>query len=155
MLAFNSDITHEYLKSILSYDKESGIFSWIKSGKIAGSVNSVGYVLIKILGRSYKAHRLAFLYMTNEWPLEIVDHINRIRNDNRWGNLRSSSILSNYENRNNNVSGQVGVYWDKNRSKWHARSQRSGKSIHIGYFEKDEYEKACNAYMEYFTKEAV
>jgi len=89
--------------------------------KIAGSVNNLGYVKIKLNGKSYAAHRLAFLYVTGSWPENQVDHINRIRTDNRWENLRKASNAENMLNtvlHKNNISGVPGITWDKILKMW-------------------------------------
>jgi hypothetical protein len=113
-------MNQEYLKSILNYDAETGLFTWkVKMGslatigKVAGSLHREGYICIMILGKEYKAHRLAFLYMTGSFP-NIVDHINSVKNDNRWENLRECSKLENAHNRvisPLNTTGIKGVTW--------------------------------------------
>jgi hypothetical protein len=102
-------ITQEQLKALLSYDKDSGDFFWrvnmkgrggaVKIGKMAGSKDSKGKLQIKIFGRIYFAHRLAFLYMEGKFPENHVDHINRNHTDNRWCNLRHATIEQNMMNR--------------------------------------------------------
>ena len=72
--------------------------------------------------------------MTGGFPIE-VDHINRIRTDNRWSNLRAVTSEMNQRNKpknKNNTSGTVGVYWHKGRSKWVARIGKN--SIYLGIF---------------------
>ena len=116
------------LKEVLTYEPESGIFirnidiKHFKAGTIAGTVN-YGYINIGIDGKSYGAHRLAYLYMEGHMPEE-VDHDNHIRNDNRWLNLNASSKGHNAKNhtkQSNNTSGVVGVSWSKKAKKWNAR----------------------------------
>jgi len=80
-------------------------------------------------------HRLAWLYMTGEWPENQIDHINHIGTDNRWVNLRDTD--ENPMNRGmqgNNTSGFTGVSWHKYGKKWQAEMQVGGEHIHIGYF---------------------
>lgn len=90
-------LTHEELVSQLEYNPETGVFIWkvrkpkIRPGLVAGNLHSKGYIHITICGREYKAHHLAWFYMTGElppYPEKVVDHKNRIKNDNRWENLR-------------------------------------------------------------------
>jgi hypothetical protein len=92
----------EVAEKLLAYDPETGDFLWRKSrsrvaraGDIAGSEDGQGYVVIMVNQRHYQAHRLAFLFMTGKWPVGVIDHINTIRNDNRWCNLRELSRLEN------------------------------------------------------------
>ena len=96
--------TQEELKSLLNYDDKTGIFTWrkssgpVKSGSVAGYVNEKGYILIGIKGKSYRAHRLAWLYVTGEHPVNVIDHINGVRDDNRLSNLRSCTQKENINN---------------------------------------------------------
>lgn len=138
------ELTAEYLRSILNYDQETGIFTWkvstsrrVKAGDVAGSLGGAGYLNIKLQSRLHLAHRLAWLYMHSNWPTGQIDHINRIRTDNRIVNLRDVSNKQNHQNRSKsstNTSGHTGVYWNKQRSKWVARIKHNQKQIHLGYF---------------------
>jgi len=137
-------LTQKYLKSILHYDKEIGVFTWLKPsyqkqsfiGKTAGTISAVGYIAIGIDAKIYSGHRLAFLYMTGEMPTE-VDHINRDPSDNRWSNLRSVTKSQNSLNRKmrpDNTSGYRGVVWHKRVNQWQARINVDGNRKHLGYF---------------------
>jgi len=121
-------VSYEYLKSILKYDPENGIFTWLvsrggtKIGDIAGSTGSHGYVHIQICRKIYKAHRLAFLYMKGDWPEYAIDHINGIKNDNRFCNLREASCSDNQKNRGvrkHSTTGVTGVYLNKITGKYY------------------------------------
>jgi hypothetical protein len=104
---------------------------------VAGSVNGEGYLLIKLQRRSYKAHRLAWLYVCGVWPEDQLDHINRNRSDNRISNLREVTNKQNLQNAgkySHNTSGHSGVSWHKQRSKWVAQIKHNHKVIHLGYF---------------------
>ena len=82
------------LKNYLRYDPDTGVFTRRKAwgrrpaGSVIDSINSHGYVQISVAGRSYTAQRLAWLYVYGTWPDGVIDHINRVRNDNRIANLR-------------------------------------------------------------------
>lgn len=147
------------IRSLLNYDADTGVFTWreaagrwgrIPAGSIAGTSNKKnGYREIWVDGRLYKAHRLAWLYMTCEWPKEEIDHINRIRDDNRFSNLRECSSAENMQNKNlyrSNTSGIAGVHWRKNCGKWQARIGVKGKRISLGHF--DSPIEASNIYAE-------
>jgi hypothetical protein len=103
-------ITQKYLKEIVHYDPDTGIFTWtinrkkVSAGAVAGH-NCNGYVSLSINNKNYRAHRLAFLYMTGEWPEFVVDHVNRIRSDNRWCNLRDVTQQVNSTNKINHNNG--------------------------------------------------
>lgn len=127
------DITAEELRRLLSYDAQTGLFTWLtgqRQNKIAG--HSHGYVRISIKNRLYCAHRLAWLYIYGEWPKKELDHINRIKNDNRIVNLRESTRSENAQNviaHKDNASGVRGILWDKSRCKWVAELTIDGKLV--------------------------
>ena len=119
-------ITIEQLKEVLEYNHDTGVFNWIKRngprakvGDVAGC-KSDGYIVIKINRKRHPAHRLAYLYMTGNFPENLIDHINHIRDDNRWANLRDATNSQNGSNRvkgKNNTSGYKGVRWNKTTKK--------------------------------------
>ncbi|MFU7071295.1 HNH endonuclease signature motif containing protein [Pseudomonas aeruginosa] len=116
----------ETVAAILSYDPCNGEFTWKKAcgrrndlvGAKAGSLNNSGYHRIMISGKAYLAHRIAFLLMTGELPRKQVDHINGVRTDNRWVNLREVNASENGKNqrlRRGSKVGLSGVYWSETR----------------------------------------
>lgn len=146
-----TNLTADHLRAILHYDPASGLFRWIvraKStrppGSMAGS-SSGRYVIIGIDGNRYWAHRLAFLYMTGDWPKHCVDHINRDGLDNRWSNLRDVPMGIN--NRNKDVPNSTGFVGLKKRRgfKWQATITIGGKSTSLGSFRSTE--EGQEAYM--------
>jgi hypothetical protein len=71
------------------------------------------------------------------WPEDQIDHINRIRTDNRISNLREVSHKQNHQNRSkssHNTSGHSGVSWYKQKSRWRAQITHNQKDIHLGLF---------------------
>ena len=134
-------LTQERLKEVLHYSPESGVFTWEKtlgsraqSGDIAGGVNH-GYIRIKIDGRMYQAHQLAFLYMMGRFPVGI-DHENHIKSDNRWTNLSEATQSENCKNiskKKNNTSGTTGVAYLPHRKKWRAQIMVNWKTIIVAY----------------------
>lgn len=136
-------ITQDFLKSILFYQPESGLFFWKvgspqrKEGGIAGKVSSSGYINISIKNKMYRAHRLAWVYMTGEQPPASIDHINRDRSDNRWANLRKASVPENQWNigkKSHNKSGVKGVHWSTRDKVWKAACRVNGVFHHVGSF---------------------
>lgn len=122
------------IKSTLSYDPETGVFIreasvfHSKKGSVAGSSDSYGYRCIKIGSRKFKAHILAFVFMTGSRPPEFVDHINGDPADNRWVNLRACSQSENLRNtalRSDNKTGLHGVHWDISMNRWVATIRES------------------------------
>jgi hypothetical protein len=155
-------ITQERLKELLEYDQESGVWVWrcaimgqTKPGQIAGTLNKGhGYIIIGVDNKLYKAHRLAWLYMTGEWPNGQIDHVNMVRADNRWSNLRVASRSQNAANglaRRNNKSGFKGVHWYEPTKNWTAQICVKGEKIYLGRFPTAEvaheiYVEAAKAY---------
>lgn len=137
-------ITQEELKSILSYDPETGLFTWrinastrVKEGHVAGYVRKRdGYLVIRINAIGYSAHRLAWLYMHGVWPA-LIDHKDRNRLNNSIGNLREATVSQNgmnSETNNANSSGYRGVTWNKRSGKWQAQAKVNGRNHYLGLF---------------------
>ncbi|MDU9398106.1 HNH endonuclease [Pseudomonas sp. zfem003] len=147
-------LTQKELKKQLSYDPETGVFTWairkqkVKLGSTAGKVKPNGYVEIRVNLVSYFAHRLAWLYMTGEWPEHDIDHINRNPNDNRFCNLRMatrSQNLCNVGPRSNSTTGVRGVDFHKATGKFRARIRFDGRRVDLGLF--PTLEEAEQAYL--------
>lgn len=141
-------VTQDQLKELLHYDPETGVFTnkvtrnpRAKQGAIAGSLNTLGYVVIQISMQKIHAHRLAWLYVYGCWPKNQIDHINRIRNDNRLCNLRdvtSSENIHNTSDNRKNTSGYRGVTWNRDRGKWQAQIMASKQYFHLGLYDSPE-----------------
>jgi len=152
-------ITQQRLKELLEYDPETGRFTWLVSGKRrkAGShpkrySGDGGYLRIRIDGRPYRGHHLAWLYMTGDFPPCDVDHRDLNRGNNAWRNLRlAPDNLNNVNNpkRKDNTSGFKGVSWCPARKKWRARIAIDGKTRTLGTYETAEAAHAA------YTKVAV
>lgn len=138
-------ITSKRLREVITYNPETGAFTWMKTlsnRAVAGSITGLskdtkGYAVIRVDGRLYRAHRLAVLYMTGELPRHDVDHINGIRDDNRWSNLRQAERWQNISNKrisSNNKSGIKGVCWNSAHKRWLATIKHKGRQIYIGEF---------------------
>lgn len=134
-----SELTAEYLREILHYDRESGVFTWrikpslkVEIGDRAGTICN-GYITIRILGRSYYAHRLAWLYIRGRWPKGIIDHVNRVKSDNRIANLRDATRSVNCHNVLPRDVKSPGAYFDLRRGKWGSKIHINKKRIWLGY----------------------
>jgi hypothetical protein len=93
-----------------------------------------GYLSIGLKGRIYYAHRLAWLYVHGEWPVDFIDHINGIRSDNRILNLRECSAAQNSQNlaKQYNKTRLTGVVpWKK---RFQAKICVDYKRINLGSF---------------------
>lgn len=165
-----SDFTQSELKEILYYDPETGGFWWRErptssfeterkirnwwnarfAGAVAGSLHQDGYYRLKINGRSFLSHRVAWLYVYGSMPKNdlMIDHINGDPSDNRISNLRPASAAENAANqvrRINNTSGYKGVV--RLRGKWVAQITANGQGRHIGVFatKEEAYAAYCAA----------
>jgi hypothetical protein len=131
------------LHELMHYDPATGVFTRrvttggrARAGSIAGSTRSDGYRAIKINGRLYKAHRLAWLYATGEWPNVGLDHRDGDPANNRFANLRPASQSQNTQNKknqSNNSSRFKGVFLD--RGLWRANITVGSKPKFLGYFD--------------------
>jgi hypothetical protein len=143
------ELTPERLKSLLSYNPETGEFAWLVSrgnrlvGEIAGCPVYFGrsrklYISIKIDCKNYLAHRLVWLYSYGEWPKNQIDHIDQSSLNNRLSNLRDVTNSENSKNKKiprNNKSGVMGVFFSNDTQKWAATIMVNGKTIYLGYFD--------------------
>lgn len=126
------------LRDAFTYNPETGDL-FASSGNPAGCLTRAGYRQVSYKGEKILAHRLAFLLVTGEWPCALVDHINGIRSDNRWCNLRAASRAENQWNRKlsrDSLSGVKGV--SSNASKWRARLLVRGRLRHLGTYSSPE-----------------
>lgn len=147
-------ISAKILRKLLDYNPKTGVFtnrvargSRAHAGGIAGSLCSKGYLQIHLEGRYYRAHRLAWLWMTGRWPANEIDHRDTVKTNNRWKNLRNATRSQNAANAKlscTNVSGQKGVTWHAQCQKWQAQINAKGRYIYLGIFET--YKAACAAY---------
>ena len=146
-------LSHERLLELLTYDPMGGRFYRRKArpgrtaGEVAGCLHQDGYIAVKVDGRSYMAHRLAWFYVTGKWPPVEIDHVNRDRSDNRWCNLREATRSQNQQNlsrRKDNPSGYPGVTFDTAARRWRARISVGGKQHFLGHF--DDLALAASAY---------
>lgn len=138
-----SELTFTVLRTLLDYEPETGAFNWrvsrgtARAGDVAGNVRADGYIAIKIFGRLYSAHRLAWLWMTGAWPPFEIDHRDTDGTNNRWSNLRPATHLQNMRNKKkprHNTSGLKGVSYCRKRRFFTAQIQIEGRQVHLGTF---------------------
>lgn len=136
-------LTHERLKELFGYNPETGLFTRLVAlakssyvGEVAGTLDPKGYIVLGIDYKLYLGHRLAWFYMTGEWPSKHIDHIDGVRSNNCFANLREASVSENAQNvtksRKDSKSGFLGVF--KHGVKWTARITINGKTKHLGLF---------------------
>lgn len=138
-----TDFTAEYVRHLLDYDAETGVFTWrnpnthlVKPGGIAGSRGPKGSWAISIDNKKHLAHRLAWLYVYGEHPPGQIDHIDRDRLNNRISNLRLATPSQNRQNiakpNKNSTSGYLGVF--RHGQGWIAQIKVSGKLKRLGKY---------------------
>lgn len=154
-------LNQEILKELIHYNPDTGIFTWkprsIKwfkslshlksfetksSGKLSGHIKKhkrtgKSYIEIPILGKIYQAHRLGFLYIVGNHPIEEIDHIDGNGLNNKWVNLREVDRFGNQKNRklnSNNSSGYSGIYFVSD-NKYRVKINHNGEEIHLGYYD--------------------
>jgi hypothetical protein len=127
-----------------AFKRESNFKAWNKhsAGKLAvNTPEREGYRHGDILGRTYKAHRVAWALYHGEWPADQIDHINGDKADNRIANLR---VVSNAENNKNtsiskrNKTGVLGVFYDKKNNVYLASICQNAQVINLGRFQTKE-----------------
>ena len=142
-----------YLWELLDYNELTGEFRWkvnrsrARAGNAAGHLHSDGRLTIRIDGNLYYAHRIAWLMGTGYWPVDEIDHRNRIPHDNRLRNLREATHAQNMQNlsmKSNNTSGYMGVSLYSPTGKWRAEIVANRKLYLLGHF--DTPEAAHEAY---------
>jgi hypothetical protein len=140
-------ITQEFLKTMFRYDPDTGEFIRIggrNNGVVVGSKDSRGYVRIAIEGKYFKAHRLAWLYMTGEMPAR-VDHENQMTGDNRWLNLRLATVSQNMMNSRMTEKNRYKAKGVRARNgRYESSITISGRLTNLGRF--DTIDEAAHAY---------
>ena len=144
-----TDLTAQRLREVLHYDPETGIFTWIKPtsrrvkvGGKAGTPWLDGRIQLRVDGKICKAARLAWLYVTGEWPEHEIDHIDGNSANDRFANLRDVDRTTNQHNmrraNKNSKSGLLGAAWNPANRSWRARIMANGRVKEIGSFQTKE-----------------
>lgn len=142
-------LDREGLLRRLAYDSATGIFTWKKvpgqGGGIravrAGNISLRGYREIRVDGKLWKAHRLAWLIVHGEFPPigQEPDHINGDRDDNRISNLRLATRSQNNANQLVKPGRRFkGAYLEAWTGRWLAKLGVGGKSLNLGRYDTEE-----------------
>ena len=148
------EITKELLHEFLDYNEQTGWLVWkvhrggtARKGARAGTIDYEGYRLVSIYNKTYKAHRLIWMYMTGSWPVGVIDHIDRNPDNNKFDNLRDCSHSDNAHNKfsSRGKSSYQGVYLDSKSGRPTAMIRLNGKPRYLRSF--DTEEEASIAYL--------
>jgi len=161
-----SDLTFDYVTSILKYDPQTGYLIWKKrpidhfpdarafkiwntrwANKPAGNKTKHKGIQIRINKKNYIAHRIVWLLAYESYPIDDIDHIDNNPNNNRLSNLRLASKSENQWNtrkHKNNTSGFKGVYFDRRSNRWVSKIMINNKNVYLGSFKSAD--DAHNAY---------
>lgn len=151
-------IALEEVRARLAYDPATGVLTWKdpvppkarRNLGVAGTRDSDGYVVVRLNGRGYKAHRLAWLLTYGAWPEGLLDHRNHDRADNRLDNLREATPLLNAQHLDPRKvrarSGVRGVSWFSQYGKWKASFNHNKVHYFVGHY--DTVEEAAKALAE-------
>ena len=153
-----NDLCTEYVRGLFNYNPLTGFLTHkerfgVITGERAGYINS-GYRSVKINQIAYLEHRIIWLYVTGEWPLNEVDHKNLNKQDNSWNNLRQSSRKQNSFNgptRKRKYGSLKGAFYHKNYKRWQSAIGIDNKIIYLGWFDSeiDAHDAYCEAALKY------
>ena len=154
----SEELTPEKLRALVEYDRDSGVFTArvrlaarVRAGDRLGSEDKRGYRQIRLSGKAYYEHRLAFLHVEGRWPAEQVDHIDGHKSRNAWSNLREATGALNMQNQrrahSRNLSGKLGVR--SHKGKYQAKIKAGATQKHLGT-----YEDADSAHQAYLRAKA-
>jgi Drexlerviridae HNH endonuclease len=156
-MQFSKELLQEY------FDYRDGSLFWKKStrgkviagkviagkviaGKEAGTSCRVGgYYQIAFMRKSCKRSRLVWIWHNGSIPEGMeIDHINRVRDDDRIENLRIVTDRQNNRNKTNQSEFGVGVYFSPRHKSnpYRAMCYKDGRLAHLGYFPTEEAARA-------------
>lgn len=132
------EFTQERLRHHFDYDPATGIFIRRTTQRPTGTAGPGGYIHIGIgHDRVYKAHRIAFMWMTGSCP-PIIDHVDGNPSNNAWANLREATRSQN----NSNRKKARGCYKIRG-GKWRASITINYVSMNLGHFDTEEEARAA------------
>ena len=141
-------LTRARLRELLHYDRDTGEFRWWRRvGDEVQLGEKAGYLEIRIDGRAYQAHQLAWRYKTGRWCRPLIDHRDGDGTNNRWTNLRQATPSQNTANSRrprHNTSGYKGVSL-RTSGRWRAVVCNKGRLISLGTFATPEAAHAAYA----------
>lgn len=134
-------VTANRVRELFHFCPESGVLTRriaaapnAPEGAIAGRLNTAGHLVVCVHARMYMVHRVAWLWMTGEWPTFEIDHINQNKSDNRWSNLREATRSQNLINRGHRRKHQLPRGVSKAGGRYQAQIRVAGTFRHLGMF---------------------
>lgn len=153
------ELSLERLREVLDYNPETGVLSWrfrlspnCKLGEPAGQIGVHGYRKIRLDGKYYPSSHLAWFHFYGTAPLNVIDHKNRDKADDRIENLRPATHSQNSMNIGRNKANTTGfkgvaVFNQPGKpTRYRALIRVDNKRIFLGIF--DTPEEAYAAYCE-------
>ena len=132
-------MTQEEFKRLYTYNKDTGAIYKLSNGKEMGTVvTDTRYIRLTIDKKPYLAHRLAYLYMTGEMPKHQIDHLNHIRNDNRWCNLKHVTQCENQQRKLKYSNGVTNKNIYDNHGMFKVEITNGGRKLYIGTYKTEE-----------------
>lgn len=146
-------VTVDVIREFFHYCPVTGVITWRKTrnnrsnvGARVGTLNKDGVWQLSFGYKTYLQHRVAWLYMTGNWPSQVVDHIDGNLANNAWANLRDVSQSVIRQNMrvasSGTVIGNMGVF--NARGNWQYAINTMGVTLLSGRFK-----SAKDAHIEY------
>ena len=110
-------LTLDRLKFLLNYDPGTGVFTWrvgrhhASLGKLAGHKSRRGYYQICLDHVNHYSSRLAWMYMTGQFPTRQIKYIDGQPGNNRFNNLREMPNAQSLEE----IKERKALYTAKNK----------------------------------------
>ena len=141
-----ASLGRDFFNYWLRYDPETGRFSWkekpsvgVSIGDDAGWLAPSGYCFVQIKGQAFALHRVAWLLETGSWPEDQIDHINGVRYDNRFSNLREATSRENSQNMVQHRDKRLpGASVHKPSGRWVCQVKVFGKVYYLGLHDSEE-----------------
>jgi len=141
-------ITHKRIRYLFHCDSRGNMVRRVSvrgsnAGTVIGTMKPKGYLVAVVDGKMYRVHHLVWFWHHGSWATEL-DHINRIRHDNRIENLRLCTHTQNLGNMRPRVHQYKGVTFCKSTNRW--RAQITVNYSHVCLGRHDTIEDAARAY---------
>lgn len=127
-------ITKELVRSHYIY--KDGLLYDVDTREVFGKVYSHGYRVGRFHGTNIKNCDMVWIYHNGPIVGDLVDHIDRVKHNDKIQNLRIATTVQNQWNTGSygGRSGYKGVDYSASKRKWRARYKNHGKRFHVGWF---------------------